>query len=52
MKNIDVAEAYLGILAIKMDFFSCSNHSTNHCRLNCFFVTLIKCVNLNLAETL
>lgn len=41
---------YLRILAITM-FFS-YNNSTNHCRLNCFFVTLIKCVNLNLAETL
>lgn len=41
---------FLRILAITMLFSY--NNSTNHCRLNCFFVTLIKCVNLNLAETL
>lgn len=45
-----IESVYLRILAITM-FFSFIN-SANHCRLNCFFVTLIKCVNLNLAETL
>lgn len=51
-KNIfvQIDSVYLRILAVKM-FFS-DHHSSNHCRLNCFFVTLIKCVNLNLAETL